>query len=217
MLSLDDKRILQREFIDKFEISDADAKTVYDSVSAKNLSKDTLIYTKDDNCGYIIVKSGVIRAFITSQNFKEITIFKLEGGDNCVICSSCTLNAFDTEITLSVEEDAEVLLIPMQTFKTLKDSYTTVLNHALKIVSKRFAAVINVMEQALFLPLANRVRNFLLENAKENELNITHEQLANHLGSAREAISRILKEMEKSGEIAQKRGKIFIQNLQIKS
>lgn len=213
MLSKEDRQILDNEFINRFDISPSDAKIVYESAVAKKLKKDTLIYTKDQNCGFIIVKSGVLRAFITSQNLKEITIFKLKSGDNCVICSSCTMSSFETEITLSIEEDVEAILIPIQIFKALKDSYTGVLNHALSLVSARFAAAISVMEQALFAPLVNRVRNFLLENAQDGEITITHEQVANHLGSAREAISRILKEMEKHGEISQKRGKISILNL----
>lgn len=210
MLSKEDKKILDKEFIDRFEISLADAKKIYESAVAKRLKKGTLIYSKDENCGYIIVKSGVLRAFITSQNLKEITIFKLESGDNCVICSSCTMSSFDTEITLSIQEDVEAILIPIQIFKDIKSSYTSVLNHALSLISARFAAAISVMEQALFAPLVSRVKNFLMENSKNGEIAITHEELANHLGSAREAVSRILKEMEKSKAISQKRGKIYL-------
>lgn len=210
MLSKEDKKILDDEFINRFEISPTDAKKIYESAVAKRLKKGALIYSKDENCGYIIVKSGVLRAFITSQNLKEITIFKLESGDNCVICSSCTMSSFDTEITLSIQEDVEAILIPIQIFKDIKSSYASVLNHALSLISARFAAAISVMEQALFAPLVSRVKNFLMENSKNGEIAITHEELANHLGSAREAVSRILKEMEKSKAISQKRGKIYL-------
>ena len=67
------------------------------------------------------------------------------------------------------------------------------------------------MEQALFLPLSARIMNFLsqsIENLNENFIKITHEELANHLGSAREAVSRVLKELERSGQITQSRGEI---------
>lgn len=210
MLSKEDKKILDEEFIERFEISPNDAKIIHENAVAKKLKKGALIYTKDENCGYIIVKGGVLRAFITSQNLKEITIFKLKGGDNCVICSSCTMSSFDTEITISIEEDVEAILIPIHIFKNIKDNYNSVLNHALSLLSARFASAITAMEQALFAPLVSRVKNFLVQNAKDGEVSITHEQLANHLGSAREAVSRILKEMEKSGAISQKRGKIYL-------
>ena len=67
------------------------------------------------------------------------------------------------------------------------------------------------MEQALFSPLSARIMNFLsqsIENLNENFIKITHEELANHLGSAREAVSRVLKELERSGQITQSRGEI---------
>ena len=67
------------------------------------------------------------------------------------------------------------------------------------------------MEQALFSPLSARIMNFLsqsIENLNENFIKITHEELANHLGSAREAVYRVLKELERSGQITQSRGEI---------
>ena len=103
-----------------------------------------------------------------------------------------------------------MILIPKKLFKRLRESYPQVANHALELVAGRFSVVINVMEQALFMPLAQRIINFLEQNGACRGLKITHEQIANHLGSAREAVSRVLKEMQKQGRIEQKRGVVTL-------
>ena len=210
MLNSKDLEILRREFIDKFNFSDEDKKLIEEKCIDKILGKDKLTYFNHECLGFIIVKSGLLRAFITSENFKEITVFMLKKGESCVLCDSCFMGRIETKINIQVKEQAEVLLIPAEIFIKMKDKYQSLTNHILTLVAKRFAQSIKVMEQALFSPLSERILAFLKKNSQNGSMKITHEELASHLGSAREAVSRILKEMENDKLISRKRGVITI-------
>lgn len=216
MLNESDERILYEKFISKFEILDTDVQNILKNSVVKSFKKDDLIYPKDSCYGFIIVKTGSLRAYISTSNFKEITVFSLNKGDTCILCGFCSFGSINAELNLQITCDSQVILIPKPIYKNLKDNYTQIANFTLNLVSSRFSSIVNVMEQALFLPLTKRIVNFLTDQGGIG-VKITHEQLANHLGSAREAISRILKEMQKAGIVEQKRGTItLLQNLHCK-
>ena len=206
MLSKEDLKILHSRFIDKFDMSEDDIKMLEKECVAKTLNDGELTYFNHECLGYIIVKSGLLRAYISSENFKEITVFMLNDNENCILCDSCYMGEFKTKINLQVKERSEILLIPDE----IKGKYLDVTNHILSLVAKRFAQSIKVMEQALFSSLRDRILSFLKENSVNGSIMVTHEELASHLGSAREAVSRILKEMESEKLISRKRGVISV-------
>lgn len=200
------KEILMQNFISKFDFFDEDIDKILKHSHIIKLEKGEIFYKDVKSCyGYIILLSGSIRAYVTSKNLKEITVFNLKSGDECMLCSNCRINSFNNELNLMIEESSEFILIPNWLFSELKDRYSSLANHILTLMARRFNEVIEIMQVALFVPLSNRVDMFLKQNAKESVLTITHEEIANHLGSSREVISRILKDMEKLGVIEQKR------------
>lgn len=205
------REILIKNFISKFDFFDEDIERILKSSYIVKLEKGEMFYKDVKSCyGYIILMSGSIRAYITSDSLKEITIFNLKSGDECVLCSNCKIHSFNNELNLMIEENSEILLIPNSIFAELKDRYPSLANHVLSLMAKRFNEVIQIMQVALFVPLSNRVDMFLKQNAKDGVLIMTHEEIANHLGSSREVISRILKDMEKLEFIEQKRGVIKV-------
>lgn len=211
MLNPQDIEILNLNFIDKFGIEEADKREILSLSSLISLKKGEILYEKTKTCyGYIMMKSGVLRVFVSSSNLKEITVFTIKQGESCMMCADCIVESFNKELNIEVVEDCEFILIPNTLFKRLKDRYKNVANHATMLIASRFNAVVNVLELALFAPLHDRIRNFLQENSVNGIVKITHDEIANNLGSAREAISRVLKEMEKDGKISQSRGKIEI-------
>ncbi|EGI8199184.1 Crp/Fnr family transcriptional regulator, partial [Campylobacter coli] len=107
-------------------------------------------------------------------------------------------------------EDTQILIVPVKIYSQLKDKYPLIANYTLNLIAKRFNSLINILEQALFTPLHHRVKMFLKENAKEGKITFTHEEIALHLGSTREVISRILKTMQKEGFIQQNRKEITL-------
>ncbi|MCX2717045.1 Crp/Fnr family transcriptional regulator [Helicobacter sp. MIT 21-1697] len=176
----------------------------------KRFAPHTLINQKETCLGFILVLSGGLRAYIMSENAKEITLFTLKENDICLLCSHCALHSINYDILLESSQATEVLLVPQELFSSLKDTYPALSNFALTIISKRLSQTISTLEQALFKPLVERIREFLHENAHNKEIRISHEEIANHLGSSREVISRILKEMENKGEIKRAYKKIIL-------
>lgn len=167
----------------------------------KSFAPNTLINQNENCLGFIYVLSGALRAYIMSENTKEITLFTLKENDYCLLCSHCALRSIHYDILLESSQNTEVLIVPHQLFSKLKDTYPALSNFTLALISKRLSQTIATLEQALFKPLVERIREFLYKNAQNNEIFISHEEIANHLGSSREVVSRILKEMEKRGEI----------------
>ena len=210
MLSEELKEILRERFTNNFDLANEDLNAIFANAYLKTVKKGDIFYSGNDCFGFILILKGVLRAFVSS-NSKEITIFRLTKDESCVLCDTCSINSLENKVSVEIEQDSEIIVIPARIYKPLKEKYPSILNFTLKIVADRFARTINVMEQALFSPLSARIMNFLsqsIENLNENFIKITHEELANHLGSAREAVSRVLKELERSGQITQSRGEI---------
>ena len=204
------KDTIRRRFTSKFTLSAQDEEAVLKSATLKSFKKGERIYPKDGGLGYAIIISGRARGLVSTSNFKEITVFNLQGGDNCMLCGFCSLGALQAEINLQIEDDVRMILIPRETFKRLRENYPQVANHALELMATRFSSAITAMDQTLFLPLARRIINFLEQNGAKNGLKITHEQIANDIASAREAVSRALKEMQKKGLVELKRGVVTL-------
>ncbi|AJC87727.1 Crp/Fnr family transcriptional regulator [Campylobacter insulaenigrae] len=197
-----------KNIIFKFNLQDADEKLALSNLVIRDLKSN---FKVNDEClGLIKIIKGKLRAYILTSNAKEITLFNLQEGDECLICSQCNVDSIDHDVFIQSSQDTSIEILPAKIFSKLKEKYPQVNNYALNLITKRFNILVKVLEQALFSPLNERICNFLKENAINNQIKITHEELANHLGSAREVISRILKELEKNKKIKLLRGKIIL-------
>lgn len=171
------------------------------------------IYVNQEVCeGVIYLLSGEIRVFTTSDNYKEITLFTLTPQEICILSASCVLPSFELDVTLIAQRDCQIALLPSKKAQKLAQENLAFAQKINEIINKRLSQTLQVLNSVAFTPLQQRIKDFLLQS-KQKELHITHEELANHLGSAREAVSRVLKEMEQKGEIVLQRGKIIIKNL----
>lgn len=211
MLSKENQEFLLNKFT-RFNLLDDDAKTLINSAICLKFNDKNLLYKDKSSCyGFVIVKSGKLRGFI-SDGGKEITIFTLHSSDECVICSTCTSNLSSFDIALEAKENLEIIIIPPEIFIKFKEKYPQISNFVLELLAKRFTKSIQIMQQALFTPLSKRLVEFLKQNALNSKIKLTHEEIANHLGSSREAISRILKEMERQGKLKLLRSEIILKN-----
>ena len=210
MLDTSDIGFLKEHFCDNFNFNDSDLSLIFNNAYKKKLRQNQIIYASEDCLGMVLLKTGLLRAFISTRG-KELTVFNIKSGECCMICDTCKFASAQNRVSVEASEICELLIIPPNIFKILKEKYKDVLNFTLEIVAKRFSQVINISEQTIFLPLNERIMRFLHENMDKNkEIKITHEVLANHIGSAREAVSRVLKEAEKSGKISLGRGFIKV-------
>ena len=180
----------------------------------KKAEKGTILHTGMQDCiGLLVLKSGQLRAYITSEEGREITIYRLFEHDICLLSASCILNSIQFEITISVEKDAEFFVIPVKTFKNLMEQSLVVSNYMNQVMGSRLSDIMWLIEQVMRKSFDKRLAQFLLEECKiekTNVLKITHEKIAAHMGSAREVVTRMLKYFQTEGFVNLSRGTVEI-------
>jgi len=165
--------------------------------------------------GLFLIHSGQVRAYILSETGKEITLYRLFERDVCIFSASCILKSITFDIFVEVEKPTEAYLIPTALFLKLSNETIAVQAFTNDLMASRFSDVMWIMEQALFSSFDKRLANFLLdqENIEGGDtLKITHERIANDLGTAREVVSRMLKYFQNEGMVDLGRGTIRIRN-----
>ena len=163
--------------------------------------------------GFIIVKSGQLKAFSLSEDGREITLFRFFSRDLCIFTASCLLRDIDFGVNVISEEDSECILVPTLVVDHIRKENIKVSNYICSILSSHLSDLMWLIDQILNKRLDSRLAAYLCEEAelKGNHcLKLTHEEIARNLGSRREVISRTLSYLEKEGEVAVKRGSLEI-------
>ena len=185
-------------------------------LTSRKVKKGTILHNGSADCtGLLLIKTGQLRAYILSDEGREITIYRLFDRDMCLFSASCILNSIQFEITITAEKDTEFWLIPSELYKNLLTESAPLANYNNELMAARFSDVMWLIEQVLWKSLDKRLAAFLLEEAAiedSNELKITHEIIANHLGSHREVITRMLRYFQSDGIVKLSRGKITLLN-----
>ena len=185
-------------------------------LTSRKVKKGTILHNGSADCtGLLLIKTGQLRAYILSDEGREITIYRLFDRDMCLFSASCILNSIQFEITITAEKDTEFWLIPSELYKNLLTESAPLANYTNELMAARFSDVMWLIEQVLWKSLDKRLATFLLEEAAiedSNELKITHEIIANHLGSHREVITRMLRYFQSDGIVKLSRGKITLLN-----
>lgn len=180
----------------------------------KKFDKGTLIHNGSLDCqGLLMVKSGQLRAFISSDEGREITIYRLFEMDICLFSASCMMNSIQFDITIEAEKDVEVYIISPNVYREIMDESAALANYTNQIMAARFSEVMWLLEQIMWKSMDKRLAGFLeeetyLEGTKE--LKVTHEKIANHMGTAREVVTRMLKYFQSEGLVRLTRGTIEI-------
>lgn len=172
------------------------------------------IHRSDERCaGLLLVRSGQIRAYLLSEDGREVTLYRLFQGDTCVLSASCVLNEVAFDVMIDAVEDTEAVLIPIGIFHQLMETNVYVELYSYKMATERFSDVMWSMQQILFMGVDRRLAIFLWDEMVKNgkdTISYTHDQMARYIGSAREVVSRMLKYFSQEGIISQSRGSIRI-------
>jgi len=184
------------------------------SLMERKISKETVIHNGSMDCtGLLLVKSGQLRAYILSDEGREITIYRLFDRDMCLFSASCIMRSIQFEVTIETEKDTELWVIPAEIYQRIMEESAPVSNYTNELMATRFSDVMWLMEQVMWKSLDKRVAAFLLEEMSiegTDQLKITHETIANHLGSHREVITRMLRYFQNEGMVKLSRGMIEI-------
>ena len=184
------------------------------SVMERSVSKGTVIHNGSVDCtGLLLVKSGQLRAYILSAEGREITIYRLFDRDLCLFSASCMMRSIQFDVTIEAEKDTDLWLIPPEVYQSIMEESAPVANYTNEVMATRFSDVMWLVEQIMWKSMDRRVAAFLLEEASiegTDQLKITHETIANHLGSHREVITRMLRYFQSEGMVRLSRGTVEI-------
>lgn len=159
--------------------------------------------------GFTIIKSGKLRVFLSSREGKELTLFFLKNMNIGILTAQCIQNKLQVSIGIHAEEPTEVIVMNPEAFSIMRKRNILVEEFNVSLVYARFSQIMEEMENALFIPLHTRLVQFLLKQ-EVDEIYMTQEEIARHLGSAREVITRNLKTLQEKGCIRLFRGGIAI-------
>ena len=180
----------------------------------RSVKKGTMLHNGDDDCtGLLLVKSGQLRAYILSEEGREITLYRLFDRDLCLFSASCIMRSIQFEVTIEAEKDTDLWIIPAEVYRGIMEESAPVANYTNELMASRFSEVMWLIEQIMWKSLDKRVAAFLLEESRiegTEELRLTHETIANHLGSHREVITRMLRYFQSEGMIKLSRGAVRI-------
>lgn len=185
-----------------------------DSLTFQSAAKGTLLHGgHTDSTALFLIRTGQVRAYIFSDEGREITIYRLFDGDMCLFCAPCVVRAIQFAVTIQAEKDTEFWSIPSGVYRKLMAESAAVANYTNELMASRFSEVMSRMEQFMWKSMDKRVAAFLLQESSiegTHELKITHEAIANHLGSHREVITRTLRDFQGEGIVKLSRGMVTI-------
>ena len=183
---------------------------------SRTVPKGTVLHSGSMDCtGLFLVRSGQLRACILSEGGRQITIYRLFERDICLFSASCILRSIQFDVTIQAERDTELWVIPAETYQSVMAESAPLANYTNELMASRFSDVMWLLEQILWRSLDRRLASFLLEEAAIEgtaELKLTHETIANHLGTHREVITRMLRYFQNEGMVTLSRGTVTIRN-----
>lgn len=162
-----------------------------------------------------LVLEGSIKIMRVDEDGKELFLYYLETGETCALSLTCCSAARPSEIKAVVEEKASLLFIPIQLHEQLVDEFKQWKDFASSTYQHRFQELLTVLDAVAFKRMDERLMNYIvtkMKQLKSNELHTTHQEVANELGTAREVISRLLKQLEKKKWIELGRNVIYIRD-----
>ena len=166
-----------------------------------------------DCLGLLLIRAGQLRAYMLSDEGREVTIHRLFEMDICLFSASCVMPNIQFDIVIEAEKDSELWIIPACLYKDLMEESLAVSNYANDLISNHFSELMWLVEQIMWKSFDKRLAKFLLEECVLEEttaLKITHEKIANHMGTAREVVTRMLRYFQSEGMVNLTRGTVEI-------
>jgi len=186
------------------------------SVQIQKIPAGTTVFWEGDACHSLaILLSGQVRIFKVGESGREITLYRFGQGEGCILTASCIMQGGSFPAIAQVEQDAEAVLIPANTLKDWMNRFEVWREYVLGLLAQRLGHVIATVEEIAFKRMDLRLAVFLVEwmQEKQQVLQLTYQDIAVELGTAREVVSRLLKDFEMEGLIALSRGRIDLVDL----
>lgn len=196
------------------QLSGDQQKLLTDSALKRLIPKGAVIHSGSLDCtGLLLIEQGQLRAYILSDDGREITLYRLLERDICLFSASCIMRSIQFEINIRAERDTELFIIPPEVYKQLMESSAPLANFTNELMAGRFSEVMWLLEQILWKRFDQRLAGFLLEESAlegSRELKLTHEAIGSHMGNPREVVTRMLRYFQGEGLVRLSRGAVEI-------
>ncbi len=184
------------------------------SAQVRTFKKGDLVHNGMSDCsGLYLIISGQLRSFMYSSEGREITISRLFERDICLFSAPCIMKSLQFDLAIEAEKETAVLVIPPDVYRSIMEESAPLSNYTNEIMASNFSEVMWLIEQIMWNSLDKRIAGFLLEESLlegTDCLNITHETISNHLGSAREVVTRMLRYFQSEGMVKLSRGTVTL-------
>lgn len=186
------------------------------NVLQRTVHKNTLLHNGSMDCtGLLLVECGQLRAYILSDEGREITLYRLLDGDICLFSASCMMRSIQFEVMIEAEKDTQLWSIPADIYRSVMEQSAPLANFTNEVMADRFSDVMWLLEQILWKRFDQRLAGFLLEESVlegSTVLKLTHETIGSHLGNPREVVTRMLRYFQSEGLVKLTRGTVEITN-----
>ena len=180
----------------------------------RHVRQGTVLHNGNMDClGLLLIRSGQLRVYMLSPDGREITLYRLFDRDICLFSASCVMPNIQFEVIVETEKDSDLWIIPSCLFKDLMSESVAAANYVNNLISSRFSEVMWLVEQIMWNSFDKRLAAFLLEESQVEDtatLRITHEKIGNHLGTAREVVTRMLRYFQNEDMVRLARGAVEI-------
>ena len=160
-----------------------------------------------------VVLEGILKVMKQDDDYNEIFLYYLEGGDTCAMSITCCIEGKPHQFKVVAEEDSQLWMIPLNHIDGWIKKYDSFRKYVFRTYQARFDELLDTIESIAFLNMDQRLLKFLLDKKQATGsyiINMTHQQIANELNSSRVVISRLLKQLESQKKILQFRNRIEV-------
>ena len=182
--------------------------------TTKTFAPDTVIIDENDYIKFVpIVLNGSIKVFKMDEEGREILLYYIKPGESCVMSFLGAACNGTSKIKAVVEDESQVLMLPVHKAIELIRENPQWIQFIFELYNRRFEELLAVVNAIAFQKVDERLWEFLkskVKMLKTAELSMTHQQIADDLGTAREVVSRLLKKLERDGKISLGRNKIRV-------
>ena len=171
----------------------------------------TQLFGRGAECGVVgFFLGGAVRVFAAGSRGREITLYEIAPGELCILNALCALSRRRYPAEARVLEETQVLVLPAADFRRLFVEHGALRDFLFGLFADRLVLIMELVEEVSFGSLERRLDDYLVERAEHDVVRLTHQAIANDLGSSREVVSRLLKDFERRGRVRLGRSEITL-------
>lgn len=199
------------QFFPRFRLHPGLTEQLLSGAGRHSFPAGTHLYWEGDSCsGIAFLLAGAIRVYKCGESGREITLYEIGPGETCILNASCILGNTSYPANAVTTSGGEFILVPAHDFRRLLGSHETMRDFVFSLLSERLGEVMELVNEVAFRRMDERLMEYLIEKSGDGVLLSTHQKIASDLGTSREVVSRLLKDLERQGKLSLARNSISL-------